>query len=173
MGYIVNTTRMTKKQYLHFCQFSTYKNLGAVLIIIFFAWVFTPWLFFLGFTPISIYCILAALVPTLIYLLIIFLLFYIAPMAEYKKLKHNAFEYSFYADEFEAKANDLLIKSSSQSQYTIIKKAYERKDAFYLYISKREAHIVSKGGFTSGTADDLRQILKDKLGKKFKCKKRV
>lgn len=45
-------------------------------------------------------------------------------------------------------------------------KAYETDKAFYFYISPVQAYFLSKEDFTEGTPEDLRNLLKSKLGAK-------
>ena len=60
------------------------------------------------------------------------------------------------------------VDAHASYRYTGILKGYERKDAFYLFVDKRRAFLVSKNGFTEGSAEELRMLLINKLGKKFR-----
>lgn len=52
--------------------------------------------------------------------------------------------------------------------YKALHKAYEREEAFYLYINKFQASILPKASFTEGALSQLRAILQAELGEKFK-----
>ncbi|MBQ3138748.1 MAG: YcxB family protein [Ruminococcus sp.] len=52
--------------------------------------------------------------------------------------------------------------------YDKLDKARETKGYFLLYPQKNSAYIIGKHEITEGTPDDLRNLLKSKLGKKFK-----
>ncbi len=53
-------------------------------------------------------------------------------------------------------------------EYSQILKARETKDYFFLFASKYAAVVVLKSGIFEGTAADLSNTLKEKLGKRFK-----
>ncbi len=55
--------------------------------------------------------------------------------------------------------------------YSAILKVTESANAYYLYVDKRAAHIVAKDGFTEGTLEDLKTLLREKIEpKKLKIK---
>jgi hypothetical protein len=59
-------------------------------------------------------------------------------------------------------------KSTGECSYSLLYKAYETKSHFFLYISRMQTHAVPKKDIITGTAEELAQILSDRLGKSFK-----
>ncbi len=65
-------------------------------------------------------------------------------------------------------AEGFFLKSASEKfhedafiKYKSIYKVYESRTCFYIYISKMQAYILDKSGFTEGTPADLRELLRD------------
>ncbi len=62
-------------------------------------------------------------------------------------------------------------QQTSERKYDIITKVTESEHAFYLYIAPNAAHIVAKDGFTEGTEQDFRILLRTVVdGKKLHIK---
>lgn len=74
--------------------------------------------------------------------------------------------YTFYEKNFEIKNKNGLFNY----KYFMIKKAYETKNYFYLYVSNENAFLVSKNTFTKGISEDFSAFIKRKKGMKFKKK---
>ncbi len=74
--------------------------------------------------------------------------------------KNNIVTYRFTEDGFEETTKSVNNNSQSQNQYTVITKVTESEHYFYLYISPTQAHIVDKHGFTEGTEQDFRDLLR-------------
>ncbi len=55
-------------------------------------------------------------------------------------------------------------KEESFIKYMAIYGVYETNTDFYLYISKHQAYILDKNGFQSGTAEELRELLRTAAG---------
>ncbi len=53
--------------------------------------------------------------------------------------------------------------------YDKLDKVKETKKYFLLYPQRYSVYIIGKHEITEGTADDLRNLLKSKLGNKFRC----
>lgn len=97
-----------------------------------------------------------------------FSLFCIGPWRAYKKIKDIVYDFTFRIDDIEIKTNKPDVSATAQYRYEGILKAYERKDAFYFYVDKRRAFIVSKDGFTEAGTEELRSFLKNKMNNKFR-----
>lgn len=162
---IKNETRITKKEYLRFYWFTLRKNIAAIFIFL---------IVIIGLIHMCIdnfevsfafiFAILIILFLTLVFLNII----YFTPNKEYKKKKETTNYYNFKSDRFEIDNHKPLVNSHAEYYYEAIHKAYEKADAFYIFIDKRRAFVVDKNSFTQGSADDLKSILLMRLGKKFK-----
>lgn len=89
---------------------------------------------------------------------------FIAPARKFDKasFKDAAQAYAFRKQGFSVSANGEELKR----RYEEVRACYETPDAFYLYFNKGQAFIVSKAGFTQGTAGDLRRRLAERLGQK-------
>lgn len=62
--------------------------------------------------------------------------------------------------------NDVVISTEQQDHvgqsrvaYNIIYQVWETRTMFYIYISKRQAYLISKQGFQTGSPDELRALL--------------
>ncbi|OEF98812.1 hypothetical protein BHF71_10825 [Vulcanibacillus modesticaldus] len=53
-------------------------------------------------------------------------------------------------------------------RWNLVYKAYETQTHFFIYISNMQAFIIPKNGIFNGTSDELREMLKNSIGKKFK-----
>ena len=73
---------------------------------------------------------------------------------------HTTVEYVFTADNFLEKSTSDTVNEQSECKYAVVTKVTESEHAFYLYISPLAAHIVSKNGFTEGTEQDFRMLLR-------------
>ena len=83
--------------------------------------------------------------------------------ATFRKARVKQNEYLFHADDFRVTG----VQASSVYPYFQIIGAYETKTYFYLYFTAEQAYFVAKDGFTQGTAEELRALLREKLGKRF------
>ena len=83
--------------------------------------------------------------------------------ATFRKARVKQNEYIFRADDFRVTG----VQASSVYPYFQIIGAYETKTYFYLYFTAEQAYFVAKDGFTQGTAEELRALLREKLGKRF------
>ena len=72
----------------------------------------------------------------------------------------NVTDYIFTEDGFEQTSDSKSIKEHQQCRYDILVKVTESEHYFYLFINPRAAHIVSKNGFTEGTENDFRMLLR-------------
>lgn len=59
------------------------------------------------------------------------------------------------------------MRFNAEYSYELIYKSIETADNLYLYINNMSALVISKDNFTSGSADELSELLKQKLGKRF------
>jgi hypothetical protein len=62
-------------------------------------------------------------------------------------------------------------KSTAEFNYNLLHKAYETKSHFFMYISMQQAHVLPKKDITAGTPEELAEIFRNRLGKKFKVLK--
>lgn len=79
-------------------------------------------------------------------------------------------KYSFLEDEIDyfELTNENEVRGSAKIKYSQIVKVVETNKYFFVYVSSIQAHILQKGGMTKGSAIELSNFLKDKLGEKYK-----
>ncbi|MBE5784817.1 MAG: YcxB family protein [Clostridiales bacterium] len=100
--------------------------------------------------------------------------YYALFIAPGKKFDKSSFadltqRYAFHKNGFTITVNGREDKAYYERLFDI----WETPDAFYLYANARQAYIVSKDGFESGTAETLAAFLKNKVpAKKYKTVKR-
>ncbi len=69
-------------------------------------------------------------------------------------------DYLFTEKGFEQSTITTLYKEQQQCSYEVLVNVVESDHAFYLYVNQGTAHIVSKDGFTEGTEQDFRNLLR-------------
>ena len=72
----------------------------------------------------------------------------------------NVTDYLFTDEGFEQSTVSNIQKVQEQCPYSILTSVTESEHYFYLFINPRAAHIVSKNGFTEGTENDFRILLR-------------
>ena len=75
--------------------------------------------------------------------------------------------YVFEDDQFMVTSDSPIFSGETRAQYSVLMKAYETDDYFFLYITPRQAYLIGKNDFTAGNSDELRQKLVESLGMKF------
>lgn len=58
--------------------------------------------------------------------------------------------------------------SSFEAKWSLVYKAYETKTHFFIYISNMQAFIISKSGIYQGSVEELRTMISESIGSKFK-----
>ncbi len=69
----------------------------------------------------------------------------------------------FTEDGIEESTTALNRQQTSHTDYAAVLKVTESEHAYYLYINRRAAHIVSKDGFVEGTEAELRVLLRERV----------
>lgn len=64
-------------------------------------------------------------------------------------------------------------QSSATMGWSMVYRAYETKDYFFLYISNNQSFVLSTDSIVQGSAEELRELLHMKLGKKFKSSVKI
>ena len=64
-------------------------------------------------------------------------------------------------------SNDMYM-STTKADFSFINKVCEDKENFYLYVSSQQAHLLPKADIFTGTAEELSEIFKNTLDKKYK-----
>ena len=108
--------------------------------------------------------------PTIIAAMIAFLIIYIGhstvlPIIVKRTVRKQAdqesvVDYIFTEEGFEQSTVSKTIKEQQQCSYSVIVRVTESEHYFYLFIAPNAAHIVSKNGFTEGTENDFRLLLR-------------
>ena len=75
-------------------------------------------------------------------------------------------EYEFYDDFFVDNTTSDSVNQRTEVKYDMIVLADESENYIYLYINKMTAHIIDKNGFTVGTEEMLKDLLRQKLPSK-------
>ncbi len=88
------------------------------------------------------------------------------------KITNNVEEkHLFLDDSFTVETKGKNLTSSATVKYDLLKKVYEDKEYFYIYISKNQAYIVDKATVSDGSEGELRNRLVSAVGeKKYKYK---
>jgi hypothetical protein len=76
--------------------------------------------------------------------------------------------YEFDENEMRASCKGADFNENVAITYDKLDKVRETPKCFLLFPEKNLAYVIGKHEITEGTADDLRNLLKSKLGKKFK-----
>jgi hypothetical protein len=103
---------------------------------------------------------------------VLYTIIFIAPRRYYASVRKQIeipFHYRFSDEQMEvhqAETNRPGIPTSA-TRYEMIYKAFETKDFFYIYINRKQIYIIGKNDFTRSSADDLRELLKARLRKRF------
>lgn len=111
-------------------------------------------------------------VLTIFWLYLIFVL----PKIRYKRDyfgKDTKNDFVFTDENIKLTQTQELHSGESVLSYNAIRRVYEAKEFFYMYIGKRGTYIVDKSTVTGGTSMDLRMLLISKIGAdkyKIKCK---
>lgn len=136
------------------------------------AWILYYFIFFgacmlIAFIEKEIFLGIALLIGLLIYLW--FKIIKPAKEVERDKKSHKVSgnfvnNYMFYKNIFKVENVD----GKAQILYFKLYRVVETKTCFYIYISRQYAFIVSKSGFTKGTAEEFKQFLKKKMFTKYK-----
>ena len=73
---------------------------------------------------------------------------------------HTRVECTFTEEGFSEISTSDTVSEQRECKYAIITKVTESEHAFYLYIAPNAAHIIAKNGFTEGTENDFRTLLR-------------
>ncbi len=85
-----------------------------------------------------------------------------------KKYGDSPMLYEFDENEMRASCKGADFNENVAITYDKLDKVRETPKCFLLFPEKNLAYVIGKHEITEGTADDLRNLLKSKLGKKFK-----
>ena len=124
-----------------------------------------------GANPLFLLLIVAAALAYFVYQL------YIKPNSLFRKRPGAAMETEVYI--FTENGFTLNVKNEesgsndhSSSQYSVLTSAVETSGDFILFTSPTQGYMIEKTAFTNGSPDELRTVLKEKMGKKFKTKQK-
>lgn len=138
----------------------------AVLMVLAVAMLYTS-----NTNPMFILLIVAAVLGYFIYQL------YIKPNSMFRKRPGAAMETEVYI--FTENGFTLNVKNEesgtsdhSSSQYSVLTSAVETGGDFILFTSPTQGYMIEKTAFTNGSPDELREVLKQKMGKKFKTRQK-
>lgn len=164
-----NRTTYTQETYVEFLKFhnKTY-NLSYMLYTVF--WVFllllSIYLSFAGNMRIQ------GVLLTIVLIGFVFYRIYRPKMIVDKEMKsekitdNNTNTFNFYD-------KNLIVENNNGSftyKYMLLRKVFETKDFFYLYVTKEDAFLVAKDSFTVGTQEEFSSFIKKKCAMKYRKK---
>jgi hypothetical protein len=162
------TTSIDYPTYRHFYLFNFMRGRRspwqARIILVMAPFLFLFFLYLFAANPGDLVS-LAGMLVTLMLLLVIAWVLFVVPRRYYQSVQKTMsvpVHYRFTAENVEA-------SQAEPVRYAMISRAYETRGFFYLYISRRQIYIIGKNDFTSGNADDLRQLLKTRMGGRFQA----
>lgn len=79
---------------------------------------------------------------------------------------NNTNTFTFFDKNFEVKNNN----GSFIYRYIMLRKVFETKDYFYLYVTKENAFLISKKTFSLGSSEDFSKFLSSKCKFRFRRK---
>lgn len=79
--------------------------------------------------------------------------------------------YTFGEDGFTELTKGPGLNHEQSVNYDRFISCYENREWFLLFITRNTAYIIHKSEITSGTPDELRELLKTRLGNKFHARK--
>lgn len=79
--------------------------------------------------------------------------------------------YEFDEEKIHIQQKSDKFQSDSVYKYEYFYKVFETKTHYFVYISKMQCHIIPKNSIVEGTVEELNELLKRYLGKKFKSKR--
>lgn len=81
---------------------------------------------------------------------------------------NTAIDFSFGENCFTINGSGEAYNSHQEIDYGKLLKAVEKNEWFMLYITSVSVYVINKSEITEGTPDELRELLKRKLGNKFR-----
>lgn len=171
MNNIQNTTYLSKRAYLLFYWYSLRRNIHLLVILLLMTMFFAMILYSAMRVPGSIagtFPIFFLLPVILLYVVLIGWLGFMLPQITYKKLKATVNNFLFEDEGVRIATQKPGANAQGAFAYRNIPKVIERKDAFYLYIDRRQAFIVEKQGFIQGDAGQLAELFRNRLGSRFR-----
>jgi hypothetical protein len=119
---------------------------------------------------------LIGLILSVAFGLILALVILVMPRGYYRnveKILSIPVHFTFSEDSFEVRTESLKQAEPAGMNYERLYKAYETPRFYYLYLSANRPLILGKGDFSAGTAEDLRQLLVRKIGRRFQMTRSV
>ena len=156
-----NVTKYSKKVYNDFLKFHTQKFLLGYITYTLFIVILLIYLLICcikGKNWIPVLIILFSILIFIIYRIFSQKAIVKKQMKSNKIINEEKFEYEFYE-------KNLIIKNKEnikKIKYSLIKKCFESKKYFYLYIDKDNALILSKDGFIKGNVEEYKKFIKSK-----------
>lgn len=164
-----NKTTYTQETYVEFLKFhnKTY-NLSYMLYTVF--WI--------ALLLLSIYLSFAGnmrtqgVLLTIVLIGFVFYRIYRPKMIVDKEMKsekvsdNNTNTFNFYDKNFVVENNN----GSFTYKYILLRKVFETKTFFYLYVTKEDAFLVAKDSFTVGTSEGFSDFIKKKCSLKYRKK---
>lgn len=114
---------------------------------------------------------ISLLVIEVLIILLLAFIYFILPKINFNKnrlLKNGVNNFVFKETEFTVEGASGLYNGCSEMKYEGLHKIYETKDYIYLYITPFQSYIVEKSKIEDGRESDLRKLLINTVGEKYK-----
>ncbi len=165
-------TEYTKEELTRFSRFSAVRNPAQIVIYaVLELCMLAMGLMFIFTAESKTEWILSIAVIAPLFLLIVPLMVYLTPFFAVKKsgnLIGCVNTYRFSDEEMQVTSSMPAFSGESSVKYAYLESIYETDHAFYLFLSKQQALILSKSGISRETSLQLRELFKQKLpGNKF------
>ncbi len=157
-----NITKYSKKVYNDFLIFHTQKYFGKFIFYISIIMVGLIYMLIWNLKNKNWILVLVLLLMMIIYL---FYKFFLQKKIISKEMKSDKikneqeFEFDFYENYFVVKNQN----NSDKSKYSVIKKIFETKEYFYLYINKTDALLLNKNKFIIGDVNEFNKYITKKI----------
>lgn len=163
-------TTYTRENLLAFIRFNTVKSPVQIGVYILMETLVLAYTLMLanetGSSPVLYTVIMLLILPAVLLLFPFFL------VNARRQVFGVTLQYTFTEDQLTLTSQNGQSNNQTNAQYSLFYRVYETPDAFYFFISSRQAFLLDKSGFTEGTAQDLRTLLQSKLApEKYKIKK--
>ena len=153
-----NITKYSKKVYNEFLKFHTERFFSKYITYTIFIVILLIYLLIcniIGKNWITILIVLLSIILFIIYRIFSQKAIIKREMESNKILDEEEFEYEFYDKFFTIKNKENI----EEIKYSLIKKCYETKGYFYLYIDNSNAFIINKEGFIQGNIEDYKKFI--------------
>ena len=161
----VYTKELTIK-YLKFNNLKSSKRVGFCVVIELLTFAYIAYTFISAIARGRLEDIRLDIIPWIILLFFVPFMVFVFPVLSVRLAKHpfemaNTFKFT----DTEMIVKTVSLKGESQGKIAIARfeTVYDTRDAFYLYVSKREMYLIQKADIYEGSVSDLQNILRSNI----------